>query len=55
MRPAALLAVALGAGLPTGDGALAVYRDGKWVEWYDAARAPIASPWAMRPARATRA
>jgi uncharacterized protein YigE (DUF2233 family) len=42
VRPAALLAVALGAVLPTGDGVLSVYRDGKWVEWYDAGRAPAA-------------
>jgi uncharacterized protein YigE (DUF2233 family) len=42
VRLFATFAVALGAVLSSGDGALAVYRDGKWVEWYDAARAPTA-------------
>jgi uncharacterized protein YigE (DUF2233 family) len=40
VRLLATFAVALGAALSSGDGALAVYRDGKWVEWYDATRAP---------------
>src|SRR6478736_445302 len=40
MRLFATVAVALGAVLSSGDGALAVYRDGRWVEWYDASRAP---------------
>ena len=42
MRPgtgAALVAI-LGALLPRGDGALAVYAGGKWQEWYTAANAP---------------
>jgi uncharacterized protein YigE (DUF2233 family) len=42
VRIVATFAVALGAVLSSGDGALAVYRDGKWTEWYDAARAPTA-------------
>jgi len=42
MRIAATAAVALGAVLASGDGALAVHRDGKWVEWYTAAQAPTA-------------
>ncbi len=41
MRIPALVAVVLGAVLPTGDGALSVYAGGKWQEWYTAADAPV--------------
>jgi len=40
VRSAALLAVALGAVLSSGDGALAVERNGEWITWYESASAP---------------
>ena len=40
MKGAATLAVLAGAVLASGDGALAVERDGEWVTWYEAAAAP---------------
>jgi hypothetical protein len=41
VKGAATLAVALGAVLASGDGALAVERNGEWVTWYEAASAPV--------------
>jgi uncharacterized protein YigE (DUF2233 family) len=40
VRPTALLAVALGAVLSSGGGALAVERNGEWVTWYGSDSAP---------------
>lgn len=40
MRASAVIAVALGAVLSSGDGALAVERNGEWVTWYEASHAP---------------
>jgi hypothetical protein len=36
----AVLLAAVGAVLPSGDGALSVWNDGKWVEWFDGAHPP---------------